>query len=219
VTAPARAGRDSLPRRLGAHCAALARCRKCGLPVDVRPIISVARTPRAMLIGQAPGRVEAGSGRPFSGRAGRTLFRWLERAGLDEDTARSRIYFAAVTRCYPGGSPTGRGDRVPTARERALCSDWLERELRIIRPSLLIPVGRLAIERFLGARPLTDVIGRVHQVRHEGGSSRAIPLPHPSGASGWLNVDAHRRLVDRALDLLAGDLTALGIALDDQPVG
>src|SRR5207244_5610922 len=114
----------------------------------IRPIVSRATNPRVMLIGQAPGKVEAGGGKPFSGRAGRTLFRWLERAGLDEETASEKIYISAITRCFPGAHASGRGDRVPTREEQSRCADWLEGELRIIRPKLLIPVGRLALERF-----------------------------------------------------------------------
>src|SRR5918999_5060123 len=172
--------RRSLPVLLERHSTALAGCRRCGFGGEVLPIVSSARAPRAMLVGQAPGQVEAEGGRPFAGRAGGTLFRWLASIGLDERTARERIYIAAITRCYPGPSPSGRGDRVPSRRERQLCASWLDDELRIIRPRVLIPVGRLAIDRFLGAEPLERVIGRAHAVAHVGGRSIAIPLPHPS---------------------------------------
>jgi uracil-DNA glycosylase len=155
-----------------------------------------------MLVGQAPGQVEMGGGEPFAGRAGRTLFHWLERAGLDEATAREWLYISAITRCYPGPSPSGRGDRVPTPRERERCSDWLEEELRTIRPSLIVPVGRLAIDRFLGPRALVEVIGRQHEITHEGGQSTAIPLPHPSGASSWIHAPGNKALLERALELL-----------------
>ena len=159
-----------------------------------------------MLVGQAPGQVETSGGKPFAGRAGRTLFRWLERAGLDEPTARELIYISAITRCYPGPHPAGRGDRVPSPVERAHCSDWLDDELRIIRPSLVIPVGRLAIDRFLGARPLDGVIGREHEIEHAGGRAVAIPLPHPSGASSWVHQAGNRALLERALELLGAKL-------------
>lgn len=194
--------RLSLPTLLDEHAARLAACRRCGHGADVVPIVSLARAPRGMLIGQAPGKVETGGGKPFAGRAGRTLFRWLERAGLDEATARDVLYISAITRCYPGPHPSGRGDRVPSPRERELCSGWLDDELRVIRPALLIPVGRLAIERFLGARPLADLVGREHPVTHAGGRSVAIPLPHPSGASSWIHAPGNGALLDRALVLL-----------------
>jgi uracil-DNA glycosylase len=164
-----------------------------------------------MLVGQAPGQVEAAGGRPFAGRAGKTLFRWLERAGVDEATARHRIYIAAVTRCYPGPSPSGRGDRVPSQAEQDTCAVWLDAELEIIRPRLLIPVGRLAITRFLPNLPLHELIGRAHSVDHLGGQSLAIPLPHPSGASSWIHQGNHPHLLDQALELIAGELQRLGI--------
>jgi uracil-DNA glycosylase len=159
-----------------------------------------------MLVGQAPGQTETGGGRPFAGRAGRTLFRWLERAGLDEPTARDWLYISAITRCYPGPHPGGRGDRVPSPAERARCADWLDEELRIIRPKLLIPVGRLAIDRFLGPRPLAELVGTEHEVAFEGGHACAIPLPHPSGASSWVHQAENRALLERALDLIGDRL-------------
>lgn len=192
----------ALARALDAHCASLSVCTRCAYGPGIRPIVSRARAPRAMLVGQAPGQVEADGGKPFAGRAGRTLFRWLERIGLDEETARDWLYIAAITRCYPGPHPSGRGDRVPSPSERAQCSDWLDAELQIMRPALIVPVGRLAIDRFLGAVPLADVVGSAHQVSHTGGSSEVIPLPHPSGASSWIHQPGNSALLDRALELL-----------------
>jgi uracil-DNA glycosylase len=202
----------SLAVALDAHCRALGDCRRCGHADGAAlPVLSAAREPRAMLVGQAPGRSEAVDRRPFIGRAGRTLFRWLARAGLDETLARERIYFAAVTRCYPGPHASGRGDRVPSPRERAHCAPWLDAELALIRPALLIPVGRLAIEQWLGARPLDQIVGRRIAVDHAGGSSIAVPLPHPSGASSWIHAPGHPALLERAIDLLAEELARLGI--------
>jgi uracil-DNA glycosylase len=196
----------ALATALDDHCARLAACRRCAHAPSVVPIVSRARAPRAMLVGQAPGQTETGGGQPFTGRAGRTLFRWLAEAGLDEATAREWLYISAITRCYPGPHPSGRGDRVPAPRERERCGGWLADELRILHPALLIPVGRLAIDRFLGARPLIDVIGQEHEVTHEGGQSIAIPLPHPSGASSWIHAPGNRVLLERALALLADRL-------------
>jgi uracil-DNA glycosylase len=162
-----------------------------------------------MLIGQAPGKVEADGGRPFAGRAGKTLFRWLADAGIDEETARRSIYIAAVTRCYPGPHPSGRGDRVPSRVEQHQCADWLDQELTIIRPELIIPVGRLAIERFLPAEPLSALIGTSRFVDHAGGRSRVIPLPHPSGASSWVHQNDNKRLVAKAIALIGRELARL----------
>lgn len=201
VLAPA-----ALASALDDHCRRLSACRRCAHGADIVPIASGSRAPRAMLVGQAPGQTEIGGGRPFAGRAGKTLFQWLGSVGIDEPTAREWLYISAITRCYPGPHPSGRGDRVPTPLERARCADWLADELRIIRPSVVIPVGRLAIDHFLGARPLIEVIGREHDVEIEGVRAVAIPLPHPSGASSWIHAPGNRALLDRALALLAARL-------------
>lgn len=170
----------------------------------MHPIISIARSPRIVLVGQAPGKTEAGGGHPFAGRAGRTLFQWFAGVGIDESTFRERVQISAITRCYPGPSASGRGDRVPGPAERKNCSGWLTRELQLIRPSLIIPVGRLAIDAFLGSEPLDLVIGKEHLVTAgRERASVAIPLPHPSGASSWIHTANHRALLDAALGLIA----------------
>lgn len=180
-----------------AHLAALAACARCpkmGKPVVMgRPVVS-----RVLLVGQAPGDKEPVLGRPFAWTAGKNLFKWFGRLGVDEETFRSRVYMAAVCRCFPGKNPKG-GDRVPSDEEIAACAPWLERELELLDPSLIIPVGRLAIERFLPAAPLAETIGRVHRV----GGRDLIPLPHPSGASTWYHLEPGKTLTARALELIA----------------
>ena len=197
---------------LEVHLERLAECRRCGHPEPIVPILSRARRPRVMLVGQAPGKVEISSRKPFAGRAGKTLFRWLEEAGLSEEEARERIYISAMTRCFPGPHPSGRGDRVPTRDELSLCGSWLDDELKLIRPELIIPVGKLAIGRFLPEAPLADVVGKAHRVEHVGGESIAIPLPHPSGASSWIHAPGHRALVSKALRLIGGRMRTLAAA-------
>jgi uracil-DNA glycosylase len=195
---------------LDAHATALAACRRCVFDdAAVLPVVSSAREPLAMLVGQAPGKTEVIDRRPFAGRAGRTLFRWFADVGITEAVARRRIYIAAVTRCYPGPSASGRGDRLPSPSEVANCSSWLEAELELIRPRVLIPVGRLAIERFLGAAPLAELVGRAHELRGLPGSPVAIPLPHPSGASSWIHGPGHMDLVRASLDIVSRRLPEL----------
>ena len=194
---------------LADHIARLSDCRRCGHPEPVVPIVSSASRPRVMLVGQAPGKVEISSRKPFAGRAGATLFRWLGRAGLDEQEARERIYISAMTRCFPGAHPSGRGDRVPGKPELEMCRSWLEDELRLIRPALVIPVGKLAIGYFLGEMPLVESVGRAHRVTHVGGESLAIPLPHPSGASSWIHMPGNAALVDAALALIGREMASI----------
>lgn len=157
---------------------------------------------RAMLVGQSPGAVEGAEGRPWRGRAGQTLRRWLD---LDETEFYRAFYCCSVTRCYPGRSPSGRGDRVPTPEELALCGLWLDWELRLLRPALVVTVGGLAARRLLGLSRLTAHVGQ----RIALGDAVAIPLPHPSGASGWLNLPENRCRVEQAAALVRTELARL----------
>jgi uracil-DNA glycosylase len=160
-------------------------------------------TSRVMLVGQAPGDKEPRLGRPFAWTAGKTLFAWFQAAlGWTEDEVRDRIYLAAVCRCFPGKQPGG-GDRVPAPDEIAACADWLEREFALLEPSLVIPVGKLAISRFLPVERLNDVIGRSHRVTYTGRELDCIPLPHPSGASTWHRREPGKTLLAEALARLA----------------
>jgi uracil-DNA glycosylase len=185
----------------------LARCRACveaGYPLESWPVRQAGEGRRAYLYGQAPGIVEGEERRPWRGRAGQTLRRWLE---LDEDEFYATFYCASVTRCYPGRAPSGRGDRTPTPREQELCGFWREWELRILRPRLVVPVGGLAIKRLLGlGGALVDHVGRRYELD---GGAIAVPLPHPSGASAWLNAPANRELVADAAALVRDELARL----------
>ncbi len=175
------------------------RPRGFGPPVHGRAVAS-----RIFLLGQAPGPHEARLGRPFAWTAGRTLFRWLESAtGADEETVRSRVYIAAVVRCFPGKTAGG-GDRVPTAEECAMWRGFVEREFAILRPRLVLPVGRLAIQEVLGhTEPIAAVVGREVRRRLHGLDVDVIPLPHPSGASTWFKTEPGRSLLGEALRLVA----------------
>jgi len=157
---------------------------------------------RAYMYGQAPGVVEGEERRPWRGRAGKTLRLWLE---LEEDEFYETFYCASVTRCYPGRASSGRGDRTPTPREQELCSFWMDWELELVRPDLIVPVGGLAIRRLLGISGLGECIGR----RYETDGAAVVPLPHPSGASSWLNSQANRELTARAAALVREELARL----------
>jgi uracil-DNA glycosylase len=177
-------------------------CAEAGYPLESPPVFQGGPGQRAYMLGQAPGAVEAEECRPWRGRAGRTLRRWL---GMEEDEFYATFYCASVTRCYPGRAPSGRGDRTPAPREQELCAFWREWELRLLRPALIVPVGGLAIRRLLGITGLADAVGR----RLAYGDAVAIPLPHPSGASGWLNAPANRALVAEAAALVREELALI----------
>jgi uracil-DNA glycosylase len=180
-------------------------CRACveaGYPLESLPVIAPGEGQRAYLFGQAPGIVEGQERRPWRGRAGQTLRRWL---AMDEDEFYETFYCASVTRCYPGKPPSGRGDRTPTPVEQQLCAFWRDRELKLLRPRLIVTVGGLAARSLLGVKSVTECVG----VQYELGDAVAIPLPHPSGASSWLNVPANKERVVTAVELIRAELAKL----------
>ncbi|MGZ8097391.1 MAG: uracil-DNA glycosylase family protein [Methylosarcina sp.] len=182
------------------HRVALAKCSQCptmsGPVVSGGPVLSP-----ILLIGQAPGDKEGIFGKPFAWTAGKTLFKWFERIGLDEQAFRQRVYMAAVCRCFPGKNPKG-GDRVPSSEEIANCSRWLQAEIELLKPELILPVGKLAISQLLPVKKLNDVVGGLHTVTFHGHRTEAIPLPHPSGASTWHRTEPGLTLLESALATL-----------------
>lgn len=188
----------SLERDL-AHCRA---CVEAGYPLESLPVRTPGENQRAYLFGQAPGVVEGEERLPWRGRAGRTLRRWLE---LDENDFYATFYCASVTRCYPGRAASGRGDRTPTPREQELCGFWRDRELALLQPQLVVTVGGLALRRVLGLPSLTPCVGE----RLELDGTPVVPLPHPSGASGWLNDPANRARLAAATALVRQELARL----------
>jgi uracil-DNA glycosylase len=177
-------------------------CAEAGYPIESLPIVQPYTGQRAYIHGQAPGVIEGQQRLPWRGRAGKTLRRWLE---MEEDEFYSTFYCASVTRCFPGKARSGNGDRTPTPREQELCSFWREWELRLIRPELILAVGGLSAKRVLGITNLSGSIGR----RHELEGATAIPLPHPSGTSRWLNSPENRVRLDQALEVVHSELARL----------
>jgi uracil-DNA glycosylase len=177
-------------------------CAEAGYPLESLPVVEGRPGQRAYLLGQAPGVLEGAERRPWRGRAGQTLRRWL---ALDEEAFYETFYCASVTRCYPGRAAGSRGDRVPTPREQELCSFWRDWELRLLRPRLVVPVGGLAVRRLLGPLSLLACVGE----RFELAGASVVPLPHPSGASGWLNVSENRARLERAIALVRAELASL----------
>ena len=190
-------------QRLHARIRACTRCADAGYIPAAFPVVAGRLTDRIALVGQAPGIVEQTTGMPFSGRSGAILRRWLADAGIGEDEL---PYRTAMTKCFPGKAKSGAGDRKPSPPEIALCAPWLEQELALLRPRVLMLIGQLAIERFWGRAPLDAVIGRT---RREPDGRVLIPFPHPSGASRWLNVPANQALLRKAIGHLRREAARL----------
>jgi uracil-DNA glycosylase len=207
-------------------------CRLCydaGHAIVPGAVFSGNAKARVMLIGQAPGVTEVDAKRPFNASSGRRLFDWLGQAGWAETDFRARHYMTAVTKCFPGKHPNGKGDRVPSKAEQALCRPFLEREMALVNPALIIPVGKLAIQLFFPNKAtLKQLIGHGIFLPHSADGQQStwpnikrgqrtnrddvdrfgrgryiVPLPHPSGASLWPNRPANKRLIDGAIQLLS----------------
>ncbi len=197
-------------------------CSKCpkmiGPVVHGPPVIT-----KVFLVGQAPGPREGNFGRPFAWTAGKTLFRWFEESiGIDEARFRERIYMAAVARCFPGKA-NGGGDRKPDAEEIARCRTFLEREIAILQPELVLAVGQLAISEVLGkeaaARKLDQLVGGVIRTTWHGAKVDVVPLPHPSGASPWHKLEPGITLLAKALRTVKKHAAMQVVLRDRQGVG
>jgi uracil-DNA glycosylase len=180
----------------------LSECRLCleaGYDIFPRAILSGGMGARIMTIGQAPGITEKDAGRPFNAGSGSRLFKWLAEAGIEENWFRATQYMSSVTKCYPGRTNSGSGDRVPSHAEQKLCRPYLDEEITLINPELIIPIGRLAIGLYYPkGLALTKIIGTQKQIDDRW----IVPLPHPSGASRWHQEEANRALIQKAITLI-----------------
>ncbi len=182
------------------HQHKLRACTAC--PEMIPPVVvgSAVVSP-VISIGQAPGDREGPAGKPFAWTAGKTLFKWFESIGVDEELYRSHVYMAAVCRCFPGKNPKG-GDRVPSAMEIKHCRNWLDKEFALLQPQLLIPIGKLAIAQLITVNKLVDVVGEIHTVTLQEREVDIIALPHPSGLSTWHRTEPGKTLLNQALQLI-----------------
>jgi uracil-DNA glycosylase len=166
-------------------------------------VLSGDGTERAMLIGQAPGWREIETGLPFAHDAGRRLVGWLALAGIGVRDFRERWYVTSVGKCYPGRRPGASVDSPPSRAEIARWAPYLRREVALVAPRLVLLVGGLAHRFAFGeAARLDSLVGR--DLRWEGAPQASVlALPHPSGASTWLNDPDRAELWRRGIALLA----------------
>ena len=179
------------------------RCVTAGFLKKSHPIFRGAVGNRVMVVGQAPGALALERPAPYMGNTGKTLRAWLAVAGFDADAFYGRFYLTSLTKCFPGPSTSGKGDRAPSAAEIALCRGNLDREIALVRPELVLALGRLAAVAFLGPAPLAELVGAVREAERTEHRFLVLPLPHPSGVSRWLNDPANRERHAAALRLLA----------------
>jgi len=181
---------------------AMKSCRACqeeGYEIYPPAVFSGMGSALFMTIGQAPGITEQEAERPFNAGSGTRLFGWLSQAGIEEDWFRSTQYMTSVTKCYPGRQSTGSGDRVPTRREQELCRPFLDQEIALVNPRVIIPIGRLAINLFY---PRTKVLKEIIGTQLDVANRLVIPLPHSSGASRWHQNKENRRLIEKGIALI-----------------
>ncbi len=192
-----------MQRRLDSHQRAMSLCRRCvdaGHIETALPVFHGSASARVMIVGQAPAAPRDERPLPYSGATGRTLQGWLARAGFDTEAFYSSFYLTSLTKCFPGSQPGNKGDRAPSQHEIGLCRPHLVQELELVRPNLILPLGRLSITYFIDAAPLAGLIGKVFRR----GAAYVVPLPHPSGVSHWLNQAEHQALLDTAIEHLRG---------------
>jgi uracil-DNA glycosylase len=182
------------------HRDAVRACSRCFPSGDNAPVVDVPKRTGLLLVGQAPGSTEVTTRLPFTGPAGKRLMGWFEWAGL----SREDVYLSALCRCFPGKAKGG-GDLAPSRAMMQNCRPHLLREFELLRPEVVAPVGGLAIKELLGITRLSEAVGET--VRRDG--IIYVPLPHPSGASTWLNAPENKERLARALATLKEQAAAL----------
>ncbi len=195
--------RATVLARLHREVAGCRRCVAAGFIPTAHAIFKGEIGNRVMVVGQAPGALAHERPAPYMGATGRTLRAWLARAGFAPEALHDRFYLTSLTKCFPGASASGKGDRAPSAAEVALCRGHLDRELALVRPELVLALGRLAATALVGPAPLAELVGTVREAERAGHRFLVLPLPHPSGVSRWLNDPANRARHEQALALLA----------------
>lgn len=174
------------------------------------PVLSGDGTERAMLIGQAPGWREIETGLPFAWDAGKRLCGWLGVAGISVADFRERWYVTSIGKCYPGRAPGSSVDRPPARSEIERWTPFLLEELRLVQPGLLLLVGGMAHRFAFGpAARLDELVGRELSWDVAPGAA-VLCLPHPSGASTWLNDPNRVELWRQGIGLLTQRWAEIG---------
>ncbi len=158
----------SMAESLAGECGA---CRRCGLAASRQQVVVGRGNPNArlLLLGEAPGAEEEACGQPFVGRSGRLLEAMLAAAGLDSERD---LYITNVIKCRPPGN------RKPSRSEIEACRPWLERQIALVRPQLVLLVGATALEALLGIRGgITKLRGQWFHLEASQGPDQRKPSP------------------------------------------
>lgn len=177
---------------------ACTRCEDAGYIPEARPLTTGNADAAFMVIGQAPSRTAHITNTFYRGPAGEKLRSWFVQAGFSNEDFGTSVYLAAITKCFPGRLSGSSKDRLPSKTEQALCRPWLDRELELLQPRVIILFGSLAIQTFLSREPLSQLVGR----SFDRDNRLYIPLPHSSGASTWLNSTENRALLAKGIECL-----------------
>lgn len=153
---------------------AMACCTRCELAHGRTQVVpgEGPATAKVMFVGEAPGKREDRVGRPFVGRAGRLLDSLIESNGLD----REDVFMTNVVACRPPKN------RTPRVREIRAHSPWLERQLSLVRPALIVTLGRVALNYFVPGANVTDMRGAPTTLDRGDGTVVLLPTLHPAAA-------------------------------------
>lgn len=151
--------------------AAMADCTACPLARYRRRVVPGENPAgaRVLLVGEAPGRSEDEGGRPFIGRSGRLLDDLLAEVGLD----RARLAVCNTVKCRPPAN------RAPKRSELGTCRPWLDRQVEVVAPEVIVTLGGTALAWALGR---SARIGEVHGTVHRRDGRLVVPTYHPSAA-------------------------------------
>lgn len=149
-------------------------CTRCDLALDRTQVVTGtgSESARIVFIGEGPGAEEDRTGRPFVGRAGRLLDRLLEENGIERDD----VFITNIVSCRPPGN------RTPRVGEVRAHSPWLEEQLRLIGPELVVTLGRVALTYFIPGAKITELQGQPQEMEKSGRSFLLLPLFHPAAA-------------------------------------
>ena len=207
--------------QMAAEIRSCTACVEAGFIPVARPVFRGRADHRCMMVGQAPAAL--GHLKPaYAGPAGTKLRSWLAEAGFGgEDVLEDNFYLTSVTKCFPGPSISGKGDRAPSPAEIRLCAGHLQREIAFVRPELVITLGKLAANALLGPGSLTELVGTVGEAERAGCRFTVIPFPHPSGVSHWLNGEPGRTRLALAIEqlremrerLVVGEVTSVAASM------